>query len=178
MAHIHTIPGQHDITASAYVVRDDFDEPRILLHMHRKLHRLLQPGGHVELHEHCWGSIAHELEEEAGYSLSELSVLQPKLRVAHITEAILHPQPLFINTHSFPGIDHFHTDSAYLFLAHDAPRMLPADGESADLRWLSKEDILALPHDMIHEHTREICVKIFDDFLSAWEPMPADSFAV
>jgi 8-oxo-dGTP pyrophosphatase MutT (NUDIX family) len=76
MAHIHTEPNQHDFTASAFIVRDDMDEPRVLLHMHRKLGRLLQPGGHIELHEHPWDSIAHELQEETGYMLADVEVLQ------------------------------------------------------------------------------------------------------
>lgn len=46
MAHIHTNPGEHDLTASAFIVRDDFAKPRLMLHMHKKLGVLLQPGGH------------------------------------------------------------------------------------------------------------------------------------
>lgn len=37
MAHIHTKPGQHDLTASAYIIRDDGNEPVVLLHRHKKL---------------------------------------------------------------------------------------------------------------------------------------------
>lgn len=81
MAHIHTNPGEHDLTASAFIVRDDFEEPRLLLHMHKKLHILLQPGGHVELNENPWQAIEHELREETGYTFDELEVLQPKDRL-------------------------------------------------------------------------------------------------
>ncbi len=51
MAHIHTQPGQHDHTASAYIFRVDFDEPKLVLHLHRKINKYLQFGGHIELHE-------------------------------------------------------------------------------------------------------------------------------
>jgi len=63
MAHIHTQPGQHDHTASAYIVRTDFDEPKIMLHLHRKIGKYLQFGGHVELHETPWQAVVHELRE-------------------------------------------------------------------------------------------------------------------
>ena len=31
MPHIHTEPGQHDHTASAYIFRTDFSEPKVML---------------------------------------------------------------------------------------------------------------------------------------------------
>jgi 8-oxo-dGTP pyrophosphatase MutT (NUDIX family) len=54
MPHIHTGPGEHDHTASAVIIRNESDGPKVLLHLHKKLNRLLQPGGHVELHETPW----------------------------------------------------------------------------------------------------------------------------
>jgi hypothetical protein len=49
MAHIHTEPGQHDFTASAFIIRldrlDERGQPKLLLHKHKKLHKLLQFGG-------------------------------------------------------------------------------------------------------------------------------------
>lgn len=67
MAHIHTAPGQHDNTVTLYIVRQFGTEWKGLLHMHRKHHRLLPVGGHVELDETPWQSAVHELREEAGY---------------------------------------------------------------------------------------------------------------
>ena len=66
MAHIHTQPGQHDHTASAYIIRTDLDTPRIMLHLHRKIGKYLQFGGHVELNETPWQAVVHELREESG----------------------------------------------------------------------------------------------------------------
>lgn len=71
MPHIHTKPGQYDHTVTAYIVRTDGDDPKVLLHMHRKLGMLLPPGGHVELDETPWAAMAHELTEESGYTLDE-----------------------------------------------------------------------------------------------------------
>jgi 8-oxo-dGTP pyrophosphatase MutT (NUDIX family) len=177
MAHIHTEPNQHDFTASAFIVRDDMDEPRVLLHMHRKLGRLLQPGGHIELHEHPWDSIAHELQEETGYMLADVEVLQPELRITATEGIVLHPQPLFVNTHAFPEQEHFHTDLAYLLLAHDKPKQPPDEDESQDLRWLSRAAIEALSDELIYANTREVCLDIFDRFLDLWKPVAATNFS-
>ena len=71
MPHIHTLPGEHDATASAYIVRTDLGEPAIMLHRHKKLDTMLQFGGHVELHENPLEAIAHELREESGYDFRQ-----------------------------------------------------------------------------------------------------------
>ena len=77
MPHIHTEKGQHDHTASAFTLKHDIkkNEFRILLHMHKKYGKLLQPGGHIELHESPWEAILHELVEETGYLAKEMKVL-------------------------------------------------------------------------------------------------------
>lgn len=120
MAHIHTQPGQHDHTVTAYIVRTDSTEPKILLHMHKKLSRLLTVGGHIELDETPWQAIAHELQEESGYSLNELLVLQPKERLAGLSGVVMHPYPVVMNTHNVaPG--HDHSDTGYAFVATANP---------------------------------------------------------
>ena len=45
MAHIHTEPGQHDFTASAFIIRTDTPEPKLLLHRHKLVGKYLQIGG-------------------------------------------------------------------------------------------------------------------------------------
>lgn len=92
MPHIHTQPGQHDHTASAFIIRTDGTEPRILFHMHKKIKKLMQPGGHVELHETPWQAVVHEIEEEAGYEISQLKILQPKNYLQKPADATLNPK--------------------------------------------------------------------------------------
>lgn len=53
------------------------DEPRIILHKHRKLKMLLQFGGHVELDETPWQAVLREIAEESGYDKNQLKLLQP-----------------------------------------------------------------------------------------------------
>lgn len=170
MAHIHTNPGEHDLTASAFVIRDDFPEPRLLLHMHKKLHVLLQPGGHVELGENPWQAIEHELREESGYTFNDLELLQPKDRLRSLSGAQFHPVPVVLNTHNFdPEGVHKHTDISFAFLAHAEPSLLPADGESVDMRWLSSEQLIQLPSTEIIENVREIGQYVLTHVYNEWE---------
>jgi 8-oxo-dGTP pyrophosphatase MutT (NUDIX family) len=103
MSHIHTKLGEHDVTSSAFIVRFDTPKPQLLLHQHKSLGKLLQPGGHVELTENPWQSVLREITEETGYELSQLQVLQPKDRLASLANAILHPVAVCVNTHDFGG---------------------------------------------------------------------------
>lgn len=177
MAHIHTEPGQHDHTASAFIVRIDGGEPKVLLHVHKKLGMLLQTGGHVELHETPWQAVLHEINEETGYNLSQLQLLQPKLRLKHITGAVLHPQPLAHNTHRFDheGI-HMHTDVSYAFISDSLPAGLPDAGESRDQRWLGLADLQLLTKDEIFSNVREIMIFLLTDVLASWEVVELSDF--
>lgn len=142
MPHIHTELGQHDITVSAWIFREVEGELRVLVHMHRRLGKLMQTGGHIELNETPWQTLGHELQEEAGYDLTELAVLQPINVVPQITGAAVHPVPVLSNTHMVDAA-HYHSDYCYAFIAQDAPKQLPAEGESSDLRWLTIDELYA-----------------------------------
>ena len=177
MPHIHTEPGQHDQTASAFIVRTDTPEPTILFHMHKKVHKLLQPGGHVELHETPWQAVLHEIEEETGYKLSQLTVLQPQQRIKSLTGAVNHPVPLNQNTHLFKqGMDHFHTDTAYAFMAGGEPMGTPGDLESSDLRWLTAEQLRTMDQAEIGQNSREIALYTLAEIFGNWESIDLDEF--
>ena len=60
----------------------------------------MQIGGHIELDETPWQSMAHELGDETGYQLPELTLLQPFDTVPSIGDAIVHPVPFLVNTHN------------------------------------------------------------------------------
>lgn len=137
MSHIHTLPGQHDMTVSGYIVRkDENGEWLCLIHLHRKLGVFMQIGGHIELDETPWHAIAHELAEESGYCLSELQILQPFATLPKLPVAIVHPLPLIMNTHHIMQ-GHYHSDQCYVFVAEAEPAHYPADGESQELEWLT-----------------------------------------
>jgi 8-oxo-dGTP diphosphatase len=176
MPHIHVEPGQHDLTASAYIVRTGFDEPKLLLHMHKKLGRYMQFGGHVELDENPWQAVTHEIREESGYELSQLTLLQPPDRIEQLPSGSeVHPQPLCFNTHSFDKTKHKHTDIAWLFTANQEPAHSVAEAESQELRLFTRKEIMSLPTKNLSPDQREIARFIFDVCLPKWGHLQAAS---
>jgi 8-oxo-dGTP diphosphatase len=143
--------------------------------MHRKYHILLPIGGHVELDETPWQAIAHELSEESGYSLDELHILQPPHRIRHLPEVKLHPYPVVLNTHKVSP-DHSHSDTAFAFTATTDPQGHIADGESLDLRWLTRQELDALHEPEIYLHTKVAYQFVFEECLAHWEQVPTSSF--
>ena len=175
MAHIHTKPGQYDHTVSLYIFRTDFEEPKLLLHMHRKIKKYAQFGGHIELNETPWQAVAHELSEESGYHLEQLAVLQPTAHVPALKNSILHPTPVICCTMKYPGNEtHGHIDSTYALVTDQAPKGAPAKEESNDIRLFTRQEIETMVE--IDPVTREIALAIFDDFLPMWHPVATAQF--
>lgn len=175
MPHIHNGAGEHDLTVTAHIIRTDTDEPQALVHMHKKLHRLLPVGGHVEVSETPWQAIAHEVEEEAGYDFETLQILQPVTRIKAIGKVALHPYPIAMNTHAITDA-HYHTDIEYGFITDQAPTLAVGDGESTDLRWLTQTELAALTPDVIYDSTKDVYNFIFDEVLGTWDALPTDTF--
>ena len=92
--------------------------------MHRRLGVLMQIGGHIEIDETPWQTVAHELTEESGYTLDELSVLQPS-KARKVTGAVVHPVPCLVNTHTAGPAPHYHSDLCYVFEAQHLPSRGP-----------------------------------------------------
>lgn len=175
MPHIHREAGQHDATSSAYIVveRDGFD-PGILLHLHKKIHVWMQFGGHVELNETPWQAIMHELVEESGYELPELKLLQPKIRIDTLDNAVSHPAPVNENTHLIDTGDgtpqpHYHTDRGYAFIAKGLPLASPQEGESQELKVMTAGEIIQIEQGMIPESTRQIALYVLQRVLPAYD---------
>lgn len=177
MPHIHTNPGEHDATASAWIIRTDSPEPALFLHLHKKLGKWMQFGGHVELLETPWQAALHELAEESGYDQAQLQLRQPRLRLRNISDAALHPVAFADITHEFPGIDHKHTDRAYLFTTDQEPINLPGDGESTNVRWITASQFDDLPDSEILPNVREIGLFAFKLLSSQdWEDVSLSDF--
>ena len=169
MAHIHTNFGDHDNTASAYIIRIDGDTPRIMLHVHKKLGMLMQFGGHVEIQETPWDAILHEVVEETGYDPHQLRILQPEDRIGSLTDSNVHPVALVQSTHTFnPLPGHFHTDTAYVFITTEDPAHKPAAGETAESVWLTAEEVASLTLEQTYANVKEIIVYAFSK-LDTWE---------
>lgn len=119
------------VTASAVVL--DRGSRQVLLHLHRRLGRWLQPGGHVEIGERPEDAAVRETVEETG-----LSVQHPAAG------------PTLLHLDEHPGPDgHIHLDLRYLLLAdRDAPARTSGEatgeGEGATLRWATPDEVRTL----------------------------------
>ena len=126
MAHIHE---RIDFTASVLIVRDG----AVLLHMHKKLGRWLQPGGHIELQEDPNEAALREAQEETGL-LVELVNPLPK---AAVRGGLILPR--FLNRHHF-NETHEHIDLVYL--ARPVSGEVRAEEEDAEPpRWFTREEL-------------------------------------
>lgn len=104
----------------------------IVMHLHKRLHRWLQPGGHIDPDETPWDAAWRETLEETG------------LRVRHAND-----EPTLIHVDVHPGPrGHTHLDLRYLFFGDDSDPS-PPPGESQDVRWFAVEDALMLVDDSL-----------------------------
>lgn len=139
MPHIHTGPNQHDITVSAWLFRGE-KEQEVFVHMHRKIQKYMEIGGHMELDETPWQTIAHEMIEEAGYELGNLEIYQPDYMPIVLSNVVVHPVPSLLVTYQ-PVPGHYHTDIIYVFHELSDASKNPEDGESSDLRWMTFDEL-------------------------------------
>jgi 8-oxo-dGTP pyrophosphatase MutT (NUDIX family) len=139
MPHIHTEPNQHDVTVSAWLFRGE-KEQEVFVHMHRKIQKYMEIGGHMELDETPWQTIVREMEEEAGYKLGDLEIYQPDYMPVVLKSNVVHPVPALLLTYQpIPG--HYHSDIIYVFHEISGASALPHDGESSDLRWMTFDEL-------------------------------------
>lgn len=163
MSHIHTQPGQYDFTVSAFIIRTDFDAPKIVLHRHKKLGKWLQFGGHVELNENPWEALTHEVLEESGYDMAQLELIEVA-KGPNLSNDFSHPLPFCVNSHPFSD-EHSHTDLAYAFRTNQAPNHKIAKGESTDVQYFSRDELASLPLTEIFQNVKEIGLFVFDNLL-------------
>jgi 8-oxo-dGTP pyrophosphatase MutT (NUDIX family) len=108
----------------------DAGDRTVLLHLHRRLGRWLQPGGHIEPGERPEDAAVRETEEETG------------VEVRHPDDG-----PLIVHLDEHPGPDgHVHLDLRYLLLAdRGAPLVMPGettgDGPGPTLRWATEDEV-------------------------------------
>lgn len=176
MGHIHSNFGQHDFTASAFIVRTDFNEPRFMVHKHKTIGKYLQFGGHVELDETPWQTIIHELREEVGYDIDQLRILQPKNSLRSLAGSIVHPVPVVTDTHKIPTeSDHYHTDIGYVLITDQKPRHKPVKGESTDIKVLTLREVKSLKSEAFL-YIPEIYEYIHKKVLGKWEIVNTNVF--
>jgi 8-oxo-dGTP pyrophosphatase MutT (NUDIX family) len=107
------------VTASAIVT----GRRGVLLHRHRRLHRWMQPGGHLEPGELPESGARRESVEETGLDLR------------HPDGG---PQLVHVDVHAAAD-EHVHLDIRFLLIGPDADPA-PPPGESQEVRWFSWQE--------------------------------------
>ena len=108
------------VTASAILVADD--RRRVALHLHKRLDKWLQPGGHIEDGETPWVAALREAAEETGL---------PAVLPGEFGDD--GPPLLHVDVHAGPK-GHTHLDLRYLVESPMVPPAPPA-GESQNVKW-------------------------------------------
>ncbi len=109
------------VTASAIVT----SELGVVLHLHKRLSKWLQPGGHIDAGEEPWEAALRETSEETG------------LPVAADSSALLH-----VDVHPGPR-GHTHLDLRYHLVAPPVEPAPPPE-ESPEVRWFSWPQAIAM----------------------------------
>ena len=158
MAHIHEL---YDFTVSAFILHPT--KPQILLLKHLKLGKWLQPGGHVELHENPLQALTHELEEEAGLSANDYTIIELAEGPKTYGNNTSFPLPFYFNEHTF-NETHKHIDICYLARAKTDEITTNPDGASA-IKWLSLKEIEQhYTNGDVFDDTLQICKWVFAKF--------------
>lgn len=127
------------VTASAIVVPAS-GPPAIVLHLHKRLGRWLQPGGHVDPGESAPEAAVREVVEETG-----LATWHPPAG----------PQLVHIDVHQGPR-GHVHLDTRWLLLAEPGAPFAPAADESKAVAWFEPEAAMAAGDQGMAEAIRRV----------------------
>jgi 8-oxo-dGTP pyrophosphatase MutT (NUDIX family) len=126
--HRDFLPGH--MTGSAWIV--DETQQFVLLTLHAKLNRWLQPGGHADGDENIFDVALREAVEETG--LKSIQAINPHT----LFDIDVHVIP---SRQNFPTHDHY--DIRFLFQA-ERDEALTITDESHDLKWVALKKLEAL----------------------------------
>ncbi|MFF9145867.1 NUDIX domain-containing protein [Streptomyces sp. NPDC014861] len=130
-----------------FVVRDE-ECGRLLLVAHRKAGLWLPAGGHVEPDEDPWDTVVRECREELDIQAS--------------ASPITGRRPLFLTVTRTRGEEGAHTDvSLWYVLDATADAVTTYDeGEFTAIRWLTEEQVLAEPGELLDPHMHRFTRKL------------------
>jgi 8-oxo-dGTP pyrophosphatase MutT (NUDIX family) len=132
MAHIHE---KIDFTVSICIVHEN----KVLLHMHKKLHIWLVPGGHIELHEDPNEAALREAEEETGLNIRLVGEARSYDSPYNARELIM---PRFLNRHFYDAArTHEHVDLCYFARPTSDVSKARPELEGGEVRWFTEEEL-------------------------------------
>ena len=131
MPHIHDLI---DFTVGGYIVNSG----RVALVHHRQLKRWLPVGGHIELNEDAEEALFREIEEEAGISRHDLTLLSKKPGVVSPGTKFLHT-PNYFDIHHISET-HRHVGIVY-FLKSATDKLVLAPEEHFAIKWFRKKEL-------------------------------------
>lgn len=135
------------LTASVYVINKN----KVLLHMHKKHKTLFPLGGHMKPEELPNETAIREVYEESGLKI-ELYNDEDQLELGRVRQ--LH-RPINV---LLENIGHAVENIDFIFFAKtDEQKLKPQDGESKELYWMSKEEIIN--DDNIKPHIKTMALK-------------------
>jgi 8-oxo-dGTP pyrophosphatase MutT (NUDIX family) len=116
------------VTASGIVV----GRRGTVLHLHKRLGRWMQPGGHIDPGESPPAAARREATEELG------------MAVEHVADG---PTLIHLDVHA-AALGHTHLDLRYVLLGEDRDPH-PPPGESPQARWFGWDEAMALADDAL-----------------------------
>ena len=138
------------LTSTVYVIYDN----KVLLHMHKKHKSLFPVGGHMLPYELPHETAIREAYEESGLNI-ELISNEKMLGMTRVKQLYNPRYTLLENIgHEVEKIDFIY------FALADSDKVNPQKGESKDLYWMSREEILQ--SDNIKEHIRIMALEALE----------------
>ncbi len=125
-----------DFTATVFIVHQE----HTLLHRHKDLGILVPPGGHIEPGELPQEAAIREAREEAGLNI-ELYDSDPDFKPKGNARKLICPVHMLLENIT---PDHQHIDAIF-FAASATSKLKPGKGESADLKWYTKQEVETTP---------------------------------
>ncbi|WP_195514046.1 NUDIX domain-containing protein [Turicibacter sanguinis] len=142
------------LTATVYVVHDN----KVLLHMHKKHQSLFPVGGHMHCDELPHETAIREVYEESGLKVNLFNE-QQDLGMTRVRQ-LNNPQYTLLEN---IGKEMENIDFIY-FATACSNKLNPQKGESQDLYWLSKDEVINNIN--IKEHIRIMAVEALNTISS------------
>lgn len=141
---------ERSLTSTVYVIYKN----RVLLHIHKKHKSLFPLGGHMLPNELPHETAIREAYEESGLNI-ELMSDEKELGMTRVKQ-LLNPRYTLLENigHEVENIDFIY------FALSETDKVNPIKGESEDLYWMSREDILQ--SDNIKEHIRIMALEALE----------------